>query len=42
MSVFEGLEESVELTSIDCQLRMADIYDGVTFPPPPEKQQLPT
>lgn len=42
MSVIEGLDATVDLTSIDCQLRMADMYDGVTFPPPPEKQPLPT
>ena len=38
MSVIEGLETSVDLTSIGCQLRTADIYDGVTFPPSPELQ----
>ena len=42
MSVIEGLEASVDLTSIDCQLRTAEIYDGVTFPPPPGKHALPT
>jgi Uma2 family endonuclease len=42
MSVFEGLESSVDLTSIGCQLRMADIYDGVTFPPLPAKHTTPT
>lgn len=41
MSVIEGLDATVDLTSIDCQLRMADMYDGVTFPPPPEKPMLP-
>jgi Uma2 family endonuclease len=38
MAVIEGLETSVDLKSIGCQLRTADIYDGVTFPPPPELQ----
>ncbi len=42
MSVIEGLDTALDLKSIDCQLQMADVYDGVTFPPPPEKQQLPT
>ena len=42
MSVFEGLESAVDLTSIGCRLPIADIYDGVTSPPPPEKRQQPT
>jgi Uma2 family endonuclease len=41
MSVIEGLEAAVDLTCIDCRLRMADIYDGVAFQPP-EKPDFPT
>ncbi len=42
MSVIEGLEASVNLHSIGCQLQTADIYQGVTFPPPPENPKQPT
>jgi Uma2 family endonuclease len=31
-----GLEESVRLNSIDCELRLADVFDRLTFPPPEE------
>jgi Uma2 family endonuclease len=42
MSVIEGLQASVDLTSIGCQLKTIDIYDGVAFSPPPEKIKPPT
>jgi len=35
MSPVDSLEESVELKSIGCRLRLAEIYDGVKFGPEP-------
>jgi hypothetical protein len=29
-----GLESSLRLASVDCLLRLAEIYDRVVFPPP--------
>lgn len=39
MSVIEGLEASVNLGSIGCQLQTVDIYQGVTFPHPENPKQ---
>ena len=35
LSSVEGLEGSLYLTSIDCTLRLADVYDRITFPAEP-------
>jgi Uma2 family endonuclease len=32
------LADSIAITSIDCTLRLSDVYDRVVFPPPPEEE----
>jgi Uma2 family endonuclease len=36
--VFSGLDAVLPLESIGVELPLADIYDGVTFPPPPAQE----
>lgn len=37
-SLHAGLEASVEITSIRCKLKLADVYDRVVFPESPEPE----
>jgi Uma2 family endonuclease len=39
--VYEGLEATVPLPSIGCNLRLADVYARVEFPQPAEDEQTP-
>lgn len=36
MTIFQGPEAVAKLTSVGVDLPLSDIYDGVTFPPPPQ------
>jgi len=33
--IYQGLEQSLSITSIDCTLRLAEVYDRVVFPEEP-------
>lgn len=33
--IYQGLEQSLSIKSIDCTLRLADVYDRVVFPEEP-------
>ena len=43
MEFVEGLESTLRLESIDCELRLSDLYDRVEFPEdlPEEEAQFP-
>lgn len=36
---YEGTDSTLELSSLDCRLRLAEVYDRVEFPPPTDDME---